>query len=445
MTADASGVSGPDDAHRPDTLPSSVRSEPESPFELDPLSEAALDALIDAGWSLDSVAPELRPAASRAMVIMGLLQQTAPGFQSQPQASLVSRTLSRIASHQSTMSLRDDHAHVESLSAEESLAADAFVNAGYDASRVEESLRSRARSHEYIADLLRGGAAHVHRRGDLASRTLKLIDLVDASETQDLEPISFSKAAWFRKRAWDVVAAAAMVMVAASIMWPVLAAVRQRGMELQCGSNMQAVASAMSAYASQNHDSLPMAIASFGPQRWWDVDEKRPVANSSNLYTLVKGGYTRPESLACPGNPKACFTSANPTASDWRSLEEISYSYQLMCSRTAKLWNNHARRVILADRSPAVLRAVRNELLDPRENSPNHRGAGQHALYSDGSASWLSSSFIPSSNQPQDCIWLPRLPVFQIEGKVEPSENGYVLTLTGRELPADGSDVFLGP
>jgi hypothetical protein len=442
MTADSSGVPGPDHAHRSDTLSS------QGPIELDPASEAALDALIEAGWSLDKVAPELRPAASRAMVIMGLLQQTAPGFQEAASQSLVLRTLARVASSTPAMNARDEaHNAAAALSPEDVHAADAWVQAGFDTSRLHEPARTRARSHEYIADLLRGGVAVGHRKGDLAGRTLRLIDLVESNESQNLEPIPFSSISWIRRRAWDVVAAAAMVLVAASIMWPVLAAVRQRGMELQCGSNMQAVASAMSAYANQNQDSLPMAVASFGPERWWDVDEKRPVANSSNLYTLVKSGYTKAESLACPGNPKACFTSSTTNASDWRSLDEISYSYQLMCNRTAKQWNHNARRVILADRSPAVLRAVRGEPLDPRENSPNHRGTGQHALYTDGSSEWMPESHMKTDGGVEpDCIWLPRMPVFRVEGRVVKSEDGnLILTLTGRELPADGSDVFLGP
>ncbi len=393
----------------------------------------ALEALVDAGWDPRAVSAELQPEARQIAEILAGLKAAPPHVG----PSLVDRTLAGVWPEEAP-------AHLSPLDAE---AADAWAQAGYRTDGVPEALRARAARHQQIAVLLRSGAgAHgAIRPGQLADRTSRLVDLVSTDAEDDLAPIAIGRGAWMRRRAWDLVSAAAMLLVAASIMWPVLAGLRQRGLELQCNSNLQSVASAMSAYAGENKDSMPVVVAALGPQRWWDVDSRRPVANSSNLFTLVKAGYSKLAALACPGNPRAPRTDADPSASDWRSLDEISYSYQLMSGSQAPKWNGSDRRLILADRSPAVLRAVAGKSPNPNENSPNHHGRGQHGLFTDGSTDWLESSWLPASgDEVPDCIWLPR-PRYRFQGTVEQHGDEVVVTLTGHEVPADGSDVFLGP
>lgn len=399
--------------------------------KLDQASQQALDALVEAGWDLEQVSAELRPTAMKVMELMGMLDQNSAAGSD----DLLARTMARIPADEQLITLSPDDAR----------AVDAWVEAGFDAAGVAEPLRARAHKHEQLAVLLRSRAGAA-ASGDLAERTARLVDLVSPDIDGELAPIPISRGAWVRRRALDLVSIAAMLLVAASIMWPVLAGLRQREMQMQCNSNMQSVASAMSAYAGENRDSLPVSVASLGPQRWWDVDESKPNANSSNLYTLIRKGYTKLTSLACPGNPHAAQTASRPSASDWRSLDEISYSYQLMFGKRAPGWNESGRRLILADRSPAVLRAIAGQRPSPRENSPNHHGAGQHGLFTDGSADWLQTSYVPSGGiDGPDCIWLPRPPRYFVEGRLEQNEDGLTLTLTGRELPTDGFDVFLGP
>ncbi|MCG3125149.1 MAG: hypothetical protein GIKADHBN_03681 [Phycisphaerales bacterium] len=399
----------------------------------DPASLAAFEALVDAGWDVAQVPAELRPAATRLAATLEPLVAPAPSMAS-PGRSLAARILDRLTAHEVPAS----------LSPADAAAADAFIAAGYDAAAVPDGHRARAEKHAAIASLVR--ASSIATDGSLASRTLRLVELVENPVADELAPIPISRGSWLRRRTWDAVAAAAMLLVAASIMWPVLAGMRERSMQVQCASNMQQVASAMSLYAGEHDDSLPVAVASFGPQRWWDVDAQRPVANSSNLFTLVKNGYTKLTSLACPGNPTAARAGAGPEQSDWRSLDEISYSYQLVYGQRPQRWSASERRLILADRSPAVLRAVRGERPIAAENSPNHHGAGQHGLFTDGSAQWLDSACVKREDGTGDCIWLPRPPRFQFEGTLVRQEDGdVVLNLTGRELPSDVSDVFLGP
>lgn len=431
MTDSQSGAPFPEDAHLPDM--SAL-----TPDALAPRSRAALDALVESGWNLEGVEESLREEAQR---ILGLFSELGSGPDSIARNTGTSAGAGAVASR-----TFDAIFGSAALSGEDAAAMDAWVEGGYSLDRVPIELATRAAKHASLAQLVTrtsGAASARSTEGELAARTARLIDLV-STEDADLAPIPISRGSWLRQRVWDVVTAAAMLLVAGSIMWPVLAGMHQRNLELQCGSNLQSVASALSAYAGENRDSLPVAVASFGPQRWWDVNETRPVANSSNLFTLVRNGYTKLGSLACPGNPRAPRALQDPQASDWRSLDEISYSYQLMCGKPQGKWSADERRLVLADRSPAVLRAVRGESPDPRENSPNHRGAGQHGLFTDGSTEWLPSPLIRSGGD-IDCIWLPQPPRMYIEGKLEHQNGEFVLTLTGHELPAGGSDVFLGP
>lgn len=404
------------------------------------VSAEALDALILADWRVEDVAPALRSQAALAVSLLSMLDSPMVGESRGENPSdrgvLASRVMDAIASAGSP----------DSLSDADRAAGEAWVAAGFDARAVLEEHRSRAERHASLAALLDGPHGSFEVRGELAERTHRLIDMVEHGSLPEAAPIPISRGEWLRVRFWDAVAVAAMLVVAASVMWPVMAGMRQRDLSVKCASNMQSVASAMSAYAGEHHDLLPVSVASLGPSgRWWDVNAARPVANSSNLYTLVRGGYTRTPSLACPGNPSAAVAEPDASASDWRSLDEVSYSYQLMYGGQPRRWSQAGRRLVLADRSPAVLKAVRGERPVACENSPNHHGAGQHGLFTDGSAQWLSSPFVAGQVGELDCIWLPRPRRFLIHGTMEQRDGDVVITLTGRELPADGDDVFLGP
>lgn len=415
-------------------------------------SADAVDALIGAAWRVEDVPPELRAQAVRAMAIFSMLDGESAGLAGGPvdanaEHAVGSRTGSLAGSLASrVMDAIESSSAPASLSEADLAAGDEWVAAGFDVRAVSDNHRARAARHAAIASLLDGPHGSYEVRGELAERTALLIDLVERGTSDDAAPIPISRGERLRGRFWDVVAVAALVVVAASVMWPVMAGMRQRDLSVRCASNMQVTASAMSAYAGDFQDLMPVAVASLGPAgRWWDVNATRPVANSSNLYTLVRGGYTKAPSLACPGNPTAAVTFADPAAQDWRSLDEISYSYQLMYGGQSRRWSNSERRLVLADRSPAVLRAVRGERPVACENSPNHHGAGQHGLFTDGSAEWLSAPFVAGQASEMDCIWLPRPRRFLIRGTVEQRDGDMVITLTGRELPADGDDVFLGP
>ena len=301
---------------------------------------------------------------------------------------------------------------------------------GYDASRVAPSLRERARRLEALAGLATDAAAPSD--GTLIDRTLSRIDAFE-EETSEARRLPATRRRGLPIRLADLVSVAAVVLIGAGVVFPILGAFREQGRRALCNSNLGNTASALSAYAGANRDALPVTTASLGGGRWWDVGAPDH-SNSANLYTLARDGYVNLATLACPGNPSAPTRPASADARDWRRLEEVSYSYQIMFG-PRPAWNGGGRVVVLADRSPVVLRAARHERPDPFANAPNHGGAGQHLLANDGAVSWADRPVLPSG----DNIWLPR--ALEIRIRQTPG----VIPLSGRELPDGADDTCLGP
>jgi hypothetical protein len=166
-----------------------------------------------------------------------------------------------------------------------------------------------------------------------------------------------------------------------------------------------------------------------GLTTWWNVGAPER-SHSANLYQLVSGDYARIADLACPGNHLAPVDCRDEHAEDWNSHEEVSYSYQLFGGRTEPRLHDLGRAVLLADKSPVVVRARRGERVYAQERSHNHNGAGQHVLLTDGSTLWLTQPETPWG----DNLWLPE-ELRGIEG----------LRLRGVELPSRAGDAFVGP
>jgi hypothetical protein len=326
-------------------------------------------------------------------------------------------------------------------------AADAFDTAQHRADRVPAVLAERAGRLHDLSELLSSPVARFSEQGS-SSKTL--VDNVmfriaeadaDRRDRMKIVPGRSLGVMAMASRWRDVVSVAAVLLIATSVFWTLAGAASQVRQRAACLSGLRGVASAMSGYANDFKDALPMATASLGGGRWWDVRRDQPVANSANLYTLARTSYAKLSELACPGNKSACRkASCEPGAMDWANLDEVSYSYQIMFGPHRPSWNSTMRHVILADRSPVVRRAVAGEPIRPDENSMSHNGRGQHVLFSDGTAEWLRSPILPDG----DNLWLPK-PV-RIEISVHAvAKNNQVLTIHGRELPRDPSDAFVGP
>ncbi len=383
-------------------------------FRLNPEDERAVDALLEHGLNPDD-------ALTDSPVARLLTLLATPLGDEQPDV-LADLTVLRA---------RQLSAEPE-LTRRDADALDAWVMHGYDSSKVPAALRDRAQRLDKLAASATAADAG---SSDLIERTLAHVQShIDAEE----ERLEVRPSAWSRFRLADIVSVAAALLIGVSIVWPAASAVRSQQSRIACASNMQAAGAAMGLYATANHESLPMATASFGGT-WLDVGTTPERSNSANLFTLVRTGHVPMEGLACNGNPTAATDPATPDQRDWHNLPEVSYSYQIVAGwRPA--WRERTDSgkpaIVLADRSPVVRRAVEGKPIDPYAGSPNHGDARHHVLRTDGTAEYLNSPVVDGDN-----IWLPRV----IELILKDIETREGLTIRGSERPVGPGDVFLGP
>lgn len=306
-----------------------------------------------------------------------------------------------------------------------------------------------ADEHPGLAALLTAGpASDAPSRERLVGRTLAAIDRALDAEAEHLR-FEARRARVASISIRDIVSVAAMLLIAASVVWPVLTHVRESGRRLACNANLGATSTALSAYAHDHQNSPPMVAGFSGGTPWWNVGSTPRHSNSANLYTLSREGYVSLAALACPGNASAPTVAARPDQRDWRSIEEVSYSYQIVRAGAAWRWGD-GKGVVMTDRSPVILRAIRAEPIDPWANSPNHRGRGQHVMMADGSVGWLSTPEIGLGEQRWnaagsahgDNIWLPR----QVERAIDRmTGRRRIDPIKGTELPESSDDAFVGP
>jgi len=391
-------------------------------MQLDPLDQQALDALVEAGFEAGGTPEAVRTRCQKIMSILGALDAPVPAGG----AGLASRTMDGVVSRRG---LTED-----TLCEADGAALDALIEAQFDLSRVSETVRERAARLASMGESITRSAVAADRSPDLAERTFGLVMLAADRPLATLD--SSRGAPWARWR--DLVSAAAVLLVGASVVIPVMSASRQQQLRGECTANMASIASALSNYASANRDALPVASTSRGGV-WCNVGTPAH-SNSANLFTLARTGFAKVRDLACPGNANACRETMTPGAMDWRSIEDISYSYQVMFADQRPGTLDPSQTAVLADRSPVILRALAHEPVIPFENSPNHCRRGQSILFCDGSVAWRDVPELRRGDQ-TDNIWLP----WAIEEILRRAGAGEPITLEGNEVPASDRDTFLAP
>jgi len=417
--------------HTDHTLPPQPPGQP----VLSPADARAVDALFEAGLDLAKTDPgSERARVKRVWSILNLLE-----VRSKRDSALVDATLARVMQTEGAGVGTPDGAMVF----EDEAALDAWVMNGFSAERVPGSLRERARRHERLAAMVTqvdgiGGSAE-----SLVERTLSRVQQsIDTDQTQmriDTERMRLGSGI----RLADLISVAAVLLIAAAVIWPVVNNVRDKSRQYACLGNMGRAASAFGLYAGANRESLPVVNASLGGGTWWNVGDRENHSNSANLFQLTKSGYARLADLACPGNPSAPTGEVRSEATDWRSLEEVSYSYRIMFGQPQARWQPSAqsaggnRIVVMTDRSPVVVKSIRGEPVSPLADSMNHRSQGQHILFSDGSSDFFRTPVVNGDN-----IWLPRFieeKIGELTGKPLPPP------LNGQETPDGMDDAFVGP
>lgn len=387
----------------------------------------ALDALIDTGWRSNPADAR----AQRVQALMALLGTPVSGESERgARVSVIDLKARRAAIAAAN---REDSA--DALLPDDAAALDAWME-GPDAA--SPTLRARMDRHEALATLAsRGGSPSAdEQRRALIDRTFEAVQAAERAQAGALRFEDHAEAGAPRFRLADLISVAATLLILASVAIPAFnGAARYREQSLSM-ANMQTAARAFGTYAGANADMLPMASAGFGGS-WMDVGNPNR-SNSANLYTLPREGYLRLDDLASPSNPSAPRGTPGPGAMDWKSMEEISYSYRIMSNGGLRLHvavPTITRVVVMADRSPVTLRVARGEMVFPEENTPNNQGRGQHVLRLDGSSLWSKSPVVDGDN-----IWLPR----QIEEIIR-EVRSRMGVIQGNEMPASETDAFVGP
>ncbi len=362
---------------------------------------------------------------------------------------LIDLTIARVsrAAHRRKADLTGGSFMDGDLSPDDDDALEALVEAGMDPARVPGSLRARAARQMALLSTLDGIGGAEADRERLVTRTLAMVqDHIERDESR-LELVGSGAGlvesagqSGFRPRfrLSDLVTVAALILIGFGVLAPITSAVQGYSRRMECASNMQAAGLGFGLYAGSNKEALPMASASPAGRMWWLVGRDPAQSNAANLFTLVRTGNTTLGSLACPGNLHAVSQDPRKDAQDWGRVEEVSYSFQNLFASERPKWSQTSRTIVLVDRSPVILKAIMGRPIDPVENSPNHEGRGQSALFNDGSVVWLRSPTLENG----DNIWLPRRIEYMIRQLTSPRNAA---PLQGTESPDSADDVFVGP
>ena len=390
----------------------------------------ALASIIESGFDRAEAGDD--PRTARLLDLLELLDTPVEPRDAQVLADV---TMARVS--------RADQPGVASLLPMDEEAVDAMMLAELDADDTPGAIRERAEKLEDIGALITAGTPiEAAERDARIERALQAIEDDAREESQRMTLNPATQSGGFRLQ--DLVSIAAMLLLGAAVAWPVIGTLRQRAEMATGRSNLASAGVGFGSYAGDNQSAFPMyadsAMAGLGAETpWWGVGRDPRTSNSAHLYTLPRLGYVNIAALASPGNPDALTDPLAEGALDWQNLRQVSYSYRIMSGTSADAsWGQVPDMVLLADRSPVVLRAIENRRINPWENSPNHDGRGQLVLRADGAVEWTESPWLESG----DNIWLPRV-IEQVIHDARDKRN--LEPIQGTERPSDPTDSFVGP
>lgn len=381
---------------------------------LSPADERALEWLLDNGLDASGVPSDLSARARKLAQLLAVAGVADVHAETERVDSVLAR-LSVVGRPVAVLTEADEDA------------VDATMMSGMDASRAPGALRERAERFAALVALLDGGEVRHDR--SLTDSVMARLDSA-APSLPDERPVL----ARISGRVADIVSVAAVILIAASVVWPVMSTVRTNAMSNANQANLAVAGVGLGAYAADFADQLPRVRGPEYQRRWWDVTPDTPRSNASNLLSLVRLQYTPEDALKSPGNEHAPAGPLPEDAVDWQDIREVSYSYLL---RGEDHDRASAVGVVVADRSPIVLRLLAGQRASVTENSPNHAGRGQHMLRGDGSVIWTTEPH----TQYGDHVYLPR----PVERAVDALRRSLDMPIDRMPPPSHFSDVFLGP
>lgn len=178
----------------------------------------------------------------------------------------------------------------------------------------------------------------------------------------------------FTSTRWpDLWAVACVALIVVAVGLPLANWMRSRASEAACADNMRALGGGVARYV-KDRGAMPFQ-ASLMPdfsalKHWSDVD------NNRHLDVLTDGQYAEKRCLCCANDPTG-----------------EGYAYQVPTAAAMRAWTTGIRVPIIADRSPAIeLTRAGKPIGFCILNSPDHGGAGQNALFTDGSVEFVRST-----------------------------------------------------
>lgn len=244
-------------------------------------------------------------------------------------------------------------------------------------------------------------------------------------------------------RNWsEVVAAAAVIVLFVSILFPTIGFMRQRYWQARCAAQLGSIYGGLRNYVS-DHDGLLPAVAVTPGAPWWKVgyqgDENH--SNTRPLWLLVRYRYVEPNRFFCPGRREDHRLNFDgfqvQNFNDFPSRAYIHFSVRVPCP-TANDRDLMQRQVLMADLNPLSERlpsdynaSVSVELCEKliRSNSRNHRYRGQNALLYDGAVEFTR---VRRTSLFDDDIYILR-------------DMSCGTEVHGFEWPASDTDIFLAP
>lgn len=231
----------------------------------------------------------------------------------------------------------------------------------------------------------------------------------------------------------ELIAVAAVLMIAVSLLWPVMARTRTDAMRIACANNLATAGVGLRNYAWDNQNILPRYPTVAGAT-WWNVgqpvDDGMVQSNSAHLYKLRREGYVATGTLNCPTNGQAPQQLA-ASAFDWPNARAISYSYQNQYTPEPTKLGRVNSIVVLADKNPLFTPSIEGgpSLIFNREHGIDepgrrHSQIGQNVLVIDGSVQWAPTNAINGDN-------------FYTAGNIT--------TYRGTETPVNSNDSFVVP